>query len=84
MDEFLTVTDETRQLKINCGDAIRVELKLNTSPFGFKWSSIGDALFNFGSKKTDASNILIVDKEQFTYLEEIYNMLDYYREKPIS
>jgi hypothetical protein len=84
MDEFLTVTDETRQLKVNRGDAIRVELKLNTSQYGFKWVSIGDALFSFGSKKADALNILTVTKEQFDYLEEVHNMLDYYREKPIS
>jgi hypothetical protein len=84
MDEFLTVTDETRQLKVNRGDAIRVELKLNTSQYGFIWVSIGDALFSFGSKKADALNILTVTKEQFDYLEEVHNMLDYYREKPIS
>ena len=84
MDEFLTVTDETRQLKINRGDAIRVELKLNTSQFAFKWVSIGDALFKFGSKKADALNVLTVNKDQFDYLEEVHNMLDYYREKPIS
>jgi hypothetical protein len=84
MDEFLTVTDGTRQLKVNRGDAIRVELKLNTSPFGFKWSSIGDALFNFGSNRKEAVSILSVTIEQFTFLEEVFNMLDYYREKPIS
>jgi hypothetical protein len=84
MEKFLTVTDETHQLKINQGDAIRIELKLNTSPYGFKWISIGDALFNFGSNRPEAVSVLTVTKEQFIYLEEVYNMLDYYREKPIS
>jgi len=80
MDEFLTVTDGTRQLLVNRGDAIRLELKLNKSPFGFKWSAVGDVLFNFGSSKQDASTKLAVTEEQFLFLEELYNMLDYYRE----
>ena len=80
MDEFLTVTDETRKLKINTGDAIRLELKLTKSPMGFKWSTIGDVLFNFGTDKKDAVTVITVTSEQYLYLEEMYHMLDYYRE----
>ena len=80
MDELLTVTDGTRQLKINKGDAIRLELKLNKSPYGFKWSAVGDALFNFGTDKKEAVKLLHVTNEQYLYLEEMFHMLDYYRE----
>ena len=80
MDELLTVTDGTRQLKVNRGDAIRLELKLNKSPNGFKWSAIGDVLFNFGSSKNGAATLLNVTDEQYSYLEEMFHMLDYYRE----
>ena len=80
MNEFLTVTDGTRKLKVGKGDAIRLELKLNKSPMGHKWVKVGDALFDFGSGKPDAVMSLTVSEEQYLYLEEMFHMLDYYRE----
>jgi hypothetical protein len=80
MNEFLTVTDGTRKLKVGKGDAIRLELKLNKSPMGNKWVKVGDALFDFGSGKLDAAMSVTVTEEQYLYLEEMFHMLDYYRE----
>ena len=56
-----------------------MELNLNKSQHKREWTHLGDALFEFGSNKKDIS-ILTVTTEQFLFLEEIYNMLDYYRE----
>jgi len=75
----LTITDGLCSLKVTKKEAIRMELNLNKSQHKREWIHLGDALFEFGSNKKDIS-ILTVTTEQFLFLEEIYNMLDYYRE----
>jgi hypothetical protein len=77
--DVLKITDGEQSIKINKGDAIRMELKLNKSDNKRTWIHIGDSLFDFGSNKKDIS-VLTVTTEQFLFLEEMYNMLDYYRE----
>ena len=79
MDEYLIITDGTQSIKVNRKDAIRMELKLNVSQHKRSWIDIGDALFEYASKK-DGSMTLKVTEEQFVFLEEMHNMLDYYRE----
>ena len=78
--DVLKITDGGQSINVNKGDAIRMELKLNKTEHKLTWIHIGDALFDFGSNKKDASNILTVTTEQFLFLEEMHNMLDYYRE----
>ena len=78
--DVLKITDGAQSIKVNKGDAIRMELKLNKSEHKRTWIHIGDALFDFGSNKKDALNILKVTEEQYLFLEEMHNMLDYYRE----
>ena len=78
--DVLKITDGEQSIKVNKGDAIRMELKLNKSEHKRSWIHIGDALFDFGSNKKEALNILTVTSEQYLFLEEMYNMLDYYRE----
>lgn len=78
--DVLKITDGEQSIKVNRQDAIRMELKLNKSDNKRTWIHIGDALFDFGSNKKDGPTILKVTEEQFLFLEEMYNMLDYYRE----
>ena len=77
--DVLKITDGEQAIKVNKGDAIRMELKINKSEHKRAWIHIGDALFDFGSNKKEAT-ILNVTTEQYLFLEEMYNMLDYYRE----
>ena len=77
--DVLKITDGEQAIKVNKGDAIRMELKINKSEHKSAWIHIGDALFDFGSNKKEAT-ILTVTTEQYLFLEEMYNMLDYYRE----
>jgi hypothetical protein len=77
--DVLKITDGEQAIKVNKGDAIRMELKLNKTEHKRTWIHIGDALFEFGSNKKEV-NVLNVTTEQFLFLEELYNMLDYYRE----
>lgn len=79
MDEYLIITDGAQSIKVNRKDAIRMELKLNVSQYKRSWIDIGDALFEYGSKN-NGSITLKVTEEQFVFLEEMHNMLDYYRE----
>ena len=78
--DVLKITDGAQSIKVNKGDAMRMELKLNKSEHKRTWIHIGDALFDIGSNKKDAPNILKVTEEQYLFLEEMHNMLDYYRE----
>ena len=77
--DVLKITDGGQSINVNKGDAIRMELKLNKTEHKRTWIHIGDALFDFGSNKKEAT-ILTVTSEQYLFLEEMYNMLDYYRE----
>jgi hypothetical protein len=77
--DVLKITDGEQAIKVNKGDAIRMELKLNKTEHKRTWIHIGDALFDFGSNKKEV-NVLTVTTEQFLFLEEMYNLLDYYRE----
>ena len=77
--DVLKITDGEQAIKVKKEEAIRMELKLNKTEHKRTWIHIGDALFEFGSNKKDIS-ILTVSTEQFLFLEELYNMLDYYRE----
>jgi hypothetical protein len=77
--DVLKITDGEQSIRVNKGDAIRMELKLNKTEHKRTWIDIGDALFDFGSNKKDIS-VLTVTTDQFLFLEEMYNMLDYYRE----
>jgi hypothetical protein len=78
--DVLKITDGEQSIKVNKGDAIRMELKLNKTEHKRTWIHIGDALFDFGSNKKEAVIILTVTTEQYLFLEEMFNMLDYYRE----
>ena len=78
MDNII-ITDGNDSIKVNREDAIRMELKLNVSQYKHTWIHIGDALFDYGSKKVGPTS-LKVTREQYLFLEELYNMLDYYRE----
>ena len=77
--DVLKITDGEQSIKVNKKEAIRMELNLNKSQHKREWIHLGDALFDFGSNKKDIS-VLTVTNEQFLFLEELYNMLDYYRE----
>jgi hypothetical protein len=77
--DVLTITDGVQSIKVKKEEAIRMELNLNKSKYKREWIHLGDILFEFGSNKKDIS-VLTVTTEQFLFLEELYNMLDYYRE----
>ena len=63
----LVVSDGNQSLKINRGDAIRMELKLNKSQFRHTWIEIGNTLYDFGVDKKDACKKLTEHRSNFYF-----------------
>ena len=71
MEPLLEITDTNQSFHVNQKEAIMIELKLNISQYGNQWSKLGDALYNFGSKK-DSNTLLKVTTDQYQYLHMLY------------
>lgn len=70
----IQVTDGQRVFTLTPRQAIEVELKLNVSPYGRTWLSIGDHLYNFGSAKLDSQKDLVVDSNQYNFLSGLIHL----------
>jgi hypothetical protein len=68
---MLTITDTCRIFAVTHEEALRLELKLNKTSMGHKWSYIGDILFDYASMTNDAKQQLTVTMEQFALLESL-------------
>ena len=49
-------------------EVLSLELKLNVTKYGKKWSKLGDILFNFQASSTTNEELLIT-QEQFDFFE---------------
>jgi hypothetical protein len=65
---MLNITDTTNSFMVDEKTAIDLELKLNVTKYAHTWKSIGDVLYDFGARKPNAINNLIVTTEQYDYL----------------
>jgi len=65
---MLNITDTTNSFMLDEKTAIDLELKLNVTQYGHTWKSIGDVLYDFGSRKANALYNLTVTTQQYTYL----------------
>ena len=61
-------------LLLTTAEAIQLELKLNVTSNGRLWSNIGDALYNFGTKKATAASKIVVTDEQYDFLTRIQSL----------
>ena len=69
---ILKIVSEDNMFEITGKNIINLELKLNLSEYGHKWSHIGDYLFKFYNHigcEGQPSNILEVSKFQFEFLK---------------
>ena len=64
---FLRITSGEEFYAVDRATAIRLELALNKSIYGFTWSRIGDALYTFGGGYPSPEE-LRVTPEQFSFL----------------
>jgi hypothetical protein len=65
---MLTVTDGKSQVRLDYEDSIDLELKLNVSAYGKKWSHIGDMLYAYGTKTKGKIWEFEVEKEELQFL----------------
>lgn len=65
---MLTVTDDKHSFKLDYEESIDLELKLNVSGLGKRWSHIGDVLFDYGTKKKGLHAELLVDADEYAFL----------------
>ena len=71
MKSKLTIKSDNNIMVISKNESLELELKLNLSEYGKKWSAIGDHLYNFYIK-SDYSNIILVNEFQFNYLKSLF------------
>jgi hypothetical protein len=75
---MLTITDNIDSIVFeNTQDAIDLEVKLNVTQYGKKWSAIGDVLFDWGSRKLGALDNYVVSSEQLAYLKMLQTKPNY-------
>ena len=67
----LTIVNNEQKFTIKNEEILYLELKLNLSEYGKKWSDIGDYLFYFYHKEKNLNNILFVNDEQFKLLKNL-------------
>ena len=65
---MLTVTNDKYSFKLDYEESIDLELKLNVSGHGKRWSHIGDVLFDYGTKKKGLHAELLVEPEEYAFL----------------
>ena len=74
-------------LKIECGNGsfsltseqcMKLEIKFNLTEYGKKWSFIGDRLYYFSNPRNevDKSTRFQLNKEQFTFLLQLFKSLN--------
>ena len=66
---IFTLTTGYDNMYLTQREAIDLELCLNVTTVGREWVYIGDALYNFGTNKSDAKTELIVSDHQFNFLQ---------------
>lgn len=74
---MLTITDTIDSFELTKKESITLEIKLNVSDHGHRWSHIGDALYNYGSKgiynaNEDEAQVLTVTADQYMFLRMLY------------
>ena len=66
---MLSITDTNESFELTKSQARMLELKLNISKNGKRWSHIGDALFNYIA---DEYTVLTVTTEQYMFLRMLF------------
>jgi len=65
---MLTLTDGVEKLSLTKDESLRLELKLNISPFAVEWKTIGDILFEYANDVLGEDYTLVINSDQHNYL----------------
>lgn len=68
MSDGLRITDFNRSFFVDREEALRLELSLNKSAWGYQWSNIGQELFEYHTQKNEFITVITLTEEQFNIL----------------
>ena len=72
---MLTITDTKDSFELTTKQSIMLEIQLNVSLYGHRWSHIGDDLYKYGSKGDDTEvETLTVTTDQYMYLHMLFTV----------
>ena len=61
--------DKKPTLNLTVADCISLELKLNVTSKAHEWGHIGQLLFEYGTKKTNALETILLDQDEYDFLK---------------
>lgn len=71
---MLTITDSENSFEVTTKQSSMLEIQLNVSQHGKRWSTIGDVLFNYGAKDSREAETLTVSTDQYMYLYMLFTV----------
>ena len=71
---MLSITDSENSFEVSTKQSSMLEIQLNVSQHGKRWSAIGDVLFNYGTKDSREAETLTVSTEQYMYLYMLFTV----------
>lgn len=66
--KLINIDDKDSYKLLTKKEVLSLELKLNVTKYGKKWSNLGDILFNFQASSTTNEELLIT-QEQFKFFD---------------
>jgi hypothetical protein len=66
--KLINIDDKDSYKLLTKKEVLSLELKLNVTKYGKKWSNLGDILFNFQASSTTNEELLIT-QEQFNFFD---------------
>lgn len=66
--KLINIDDKDSYKLLTKKEVLSLELKLNVTKYGKKWSKLGDILFNFQASSTTNEELLIT-QEQFKFFD---------------
>lgn len=70
---MLTIKNERRSFELTKEQANTLELELNKSEYGQKWSHIGDVLYKFSTGAI--INVISINSMQYDYLYDVFSAI---------
>ena len=73
---MLTITDGYEKFTVTKAESLRLELKLNVSPFSDVWLALGNNLFDYSKGRYGDEYVLSVTSYQYNYLLYLHRLTD--------
>lgn len=71
----MKINYNNKLFEITPSESLKLEIRLNLSPYGKEWKHIGDHLFYHGIHEYSKDKDLNVNEEQYTYLYNLFQII---------